>query len=394
MAQLLPKVSIYHMLTFTNYSRSALTQKSASKQAAEKRTFLTLGVLRGEGIGPEVIDATLRVLQAIESCSGELRFRLRFGGEIGEAAIQDCGQPLSPQVCEFCAEIFADSGAVLAGPGGNRFVYQARRQFALFYKLNPLVPATVPLRASRMRPEYTKNVDILVLRENLGGVYQGTWEEKTSTGTGRMAAQRFWYSEEQIRSILLVAVDFALKRRGELTVVVKPNGVPTISALWVECARELASQYALKLQVLEIDYATFSLIQEPQQFDVVVTPNLFGDILADVGGVLLGSRGLCYGGSFSATNAAIYQTNHGAAYDLAGTDRANPVGQMYSLAMLLRESFGLQREANLIHTAVTWVWQSGIRTDDLAEPGCRSVGTREMGELVADAVRKLSLDGA
>ena len=169
--------------------------------------------------------------------------------------------------------------------------------------------------------------------------------------------------------------------------VTKPNGVPTISNLWLRCAREIATAYQIPLRELEIDYAAFALIQDPRQFDVIVTPNLFGDILSDVGGVLLGSRGLCYGGSFSDTGVAIYQTNHGAAHDLAGTDRANPVGQIYSLAMMLRESFGLPREAIGIHAAVDQVWHKGVRTDDLAEPGCQSVGTQEMARLIAEAVR-------
>jgi 3-isopropylmalate dehydrogenase len=144
------------------------------------------------------------------------------------------------------------------------------------------------------------------------------------------------------------------------------------------------------LQELEIDNAAFQLIQNPRQFDVVVTSNLFGDVLADLGGVLLGSRGMCYGGSFAESGAAVYQTNHGAARELAGTDRANPVGQIMSLAMLLRESFDLNREAGLIEAAIADVWRQGLRTDDLAEAGCRLVGTREMGESVADAVRRLA----
>ncbi len=343
------------------------------------------GLFRRGG-GPEVVEAALTVLRAVESLSSSPRFEVRMGGRIGNQAICEYGRPLSEEACQFCEEIFAQGGAILAGAGGDRFVYDARRRFELYCKLNPLIPPSVPLRAGRIRPEYTAGVDIMVVRENMGGVYQGAWGEHRTAGDGRIASQRFEYTERQIRQIVDVAVRLANDRRGELAVVVKPNGVPTISQLWIDCAREIAASHSIRLRELEIDYATFHMIQDPHRFDVVVTSNLFGDILSDVGGLLLGSRGLCYGGSFSASGAAIYQTNHGAALDLAGTDRANPVGQIHSLAMLLRDSFGMAREAENIHRAVESVWRSGVRTDDLREPGCRLVGTQEMGRLVAAAV--------
>jgi 3-isopropylmalate dehydrogenase len=172
--------------------------------------------------------------------------------------------------------------------------------------------------------------------------------------------------------------------------VVKPGGVPTISNLWSVCAREVASDFAVNIRELEIDNAAYQLVQDPHQFDVIVSPNLFGDILSDLGGVLLGSRGLCYGASFSCNKAAVYQTNHGAAHDLASTNRANPVGQIFSLAMMLRESFGLSEAADLIDAAVSEVWRQGWRTEDLSQTGCRVLGTREMATHVAESVVRLA----
>ena len=343
----------------------------------------TLGIFPGEGIGPEVVEAALTVLRAVEASGDGPPYELRFGGSIGIQAIHECGRPLSDQAREFCTAIFKAGGAILTGAGGDRFVYETRRQFGLYCKLNPLIPSRVPLQASRLRPGHADGVDVLVVRENLGGIYQGVWDESHCEHNGRVARQEFSYREGQVRRIIQVAASLARERRGDLTVVVKPNGVPTISRLWLDCARELTAGSSLKLSELEIDYAAFALIQDPHRFDVIVTPNLFGDILSDVGGVLLGSRGLCYGGSFSASGAAIYQTNHGAAHDLAGTDRANPVGQILALAMMLHETFGATCEAARIRLAVEQVWRRGFRTDDLAEPGCQRVGTQELAALIA-----------
>jgi len=360
-----------------------------SVQAQQTRPRV-LGILPGEGVGPELVGAAVRVLRAVEKVTPGFRCDVREGGLIGDAAIARDGTPLSPPVVQFCREVFSVGGAILAGAGGDRFVYDCRREFGLYCKLNPLRPSRVPLRASRMRLDVTEAVDILVVRENLGGVYQGEWEATGTDGRRRTASQRFEYHEFQVRDIVERAAALAQARRGSLTVVVKPNGVPTISQLWLDVAREIASRTGVQLRELEIDYAAFQLLQDPQQFDVVVTPNLFGDILSDIGGVLLGSRGLCFGASYSKGGRAIYQTNHGAARDLAGTDRANPVGQIHSLAMLLRESFGQVREARLIESAVEAAWRSGVRTDDLAEPGMRTVGTTEMTDCIVEAVERLA----
>jgi 3-isopropylmalate dehydrogenase len=348
-----------------------------------------IGVLEGEGIGPEVIHVALQALRALEETSHR-RFDLRFGGPIGLEAEAHYGESLCKEVVEFCGEIFAQGGAILAGPGGGRFVYDLRRQFDLFCKLVPLRPAAELIHAGRLKPEHVQDVDILVVRENGSGLYQGHWNESNIAGEGKRVEHHFHYTEREVCRILEVGARIAACRRNRMTVVVKDGGVPGITRLWRDAGDAAANRTGVHCAFLNVDYEAYRLIQHPQAIDVIVAPNLFGDILADAGAVLLGSRGLSFSGNFSSDGAAVYQTNHGAAYDLTGTDRANPAGQMLSLAMLLRESFGLHSEAELLEAALAAVWRDGWRTEDLAEPGCRLAGTRQMGELVARAVVNLS----
>ena len=174
----------------------------------------------------------------------------------------------------------------------------------------------------------------------------------------------------------------------------KDGGVPAISEIWRDCAVAAARAAGVECSFANVDLAAYLLIQHAHNLDVIVAPNLFGDVLADLGAVLLGSRGVSYSGNFSSRGAAVYQTNHGAALDLAGTDRANPMGQIFSLAMLLHESFGLTREAALIENAVSQVWREGWRTQDIAAPRHRVVGCEKMGDLVADAAHSCFNQGA
>lgn len=345
-----------------------------------------IGVLKGEGIGPEVIAAALRVLDCIAAISGK-KFDLRQGGPIGRESEVQCGRPLSEEVVGFCKEVFQDGGAILCGPGSGRFVYDLRRRFDLSYKLSPLKPCPELYATTRLRPEYVQGVDVLIVRDNVEGVYQGCGQYRPSPTDGQVAEHTFRYTERNVRRLVEVAAQRARGRKGRLSVVIKDGGVPTVSNLWREVAAEVAAQHGISCSFINLDHAAYRLIQHGAEFDVLVTPNLCGDVLADIGAVLLGSRGLSFSGNFSSNGRAVYQTNHGSAYDLVGTDRANPVGQIYSLAMLLRESFGLHQEAGWIEEAVADVWRHGWRTDDLKESGCRSIGTRELTEQVVQSVR-------
>jgi 3-isopropylmalate dehydrogenase len=351
-----------------------------------------IGVLEGEGTGPEVVSAALQVLAALEA-GGRQRFAVQRGGAIGRPAERTCGAALSPAVIDFCAGIFAQGGAVLAGAGGGRFVYDLRKRFDLFCKFSPLCPADELLGAGPLKAEYRRGIDIVIVRENASGLYQGTWRETRSDSAGRTAEHCFSYSEAEVRRILRVATGIAQQRRGEVLAIYKESGAPTISALWRDCAREEAAATGVHYTLADVDYAAYRLVRDARDIDVVVAPNLCGDILSDLGGVLLGSRGLTFSGNFAADGAAVYQTNHGAAYDLAGTDRVNPVGQIQALAMLLRESFGLCHEAHVIESGIARVWRDGWRTADLAEPGCRVIGTRAITDLIAAAVAGQGTNG-
>jgi 3-isopropylmalate dehydrogenase len=347
-----------------------------------------IGVIDGEGIGPEVIHAALRVLATVETAL-DLRFEIiRYDGLIGTAAEASSGQALPGGVVDFCEEIFAARGAVLCGPGGGRFVYDLRRHFDLFCKLSPVTPWPELRNAARLKPEALREVDALFVRENVAGVYQGDW--RTENSSGRRAIHSFSYSEHEVRRLLLVAADIAARRRGKVTVIHKAGGVPAVSDLWAAVSREVALETGVLHELVNADYAAYLIVQDPVQLDVVATPNLFGDILIDLSAILLGSRGLAFSGNYNGQGSAVYQTNHGAAYDLAGTGRANPAGQLLSLAMLLSESFGLTAAARLIVDGLRQVWAGGWRTADLMEPGCSLVDAGDMTSRVTDAMMQLA----
>jgi len=343
----------------------------------------TIGVLEGEGIGREVIGGALDVLAALETALPH-RFAIRRAPEPAALAART-EMPLSARIVEFCEGVFADGGAVLAGPVAGRFVYDIRARFDLFCKLSPLRPCPELGAAGRLKAEHVRDVDILVVRENASGVYQGQSRVRSTEAGHREVEHTFAYTSAEVRRIVQVAAALAADRRGSMMVVIKDGGLPALSALWRDSACEAAAAAGVACRFANVDLAAYLLVQHPHDLDVVVAPDLFGDVLADVGGILVGSRGLTYSANFATSGAAVYQTNHGAALDLAGTDRANPAGQIYSLAMLLRESFDLVDAAAIVEAALFDVWRQGWRTDDLPEAGARLVGTRELAARVAEA---------
>jgi 3-isopropylmalate dehydrogenase len=349
----------------------------------------TVGVLPGEGIGPEVIGAALGLLPAIERAS-DARFEVRVGSEIGRDAERLTGRALPDEVVRFCESVFADDGAILAGAGGGRFVYELRRRFDLFCKISPVFVSEVLANGGRLKADAVRGTDILIVRENAGGMYFGEARESARSGEGRVCEHTFRYSEREVRRIVEVGAALAALRRRMLTVVVKDGGLPALTALWRETAEDVAARVGLRVAFVNIDLVAYQLVQSPSTFDVIVADNLFGDVLADVAAVLLGSRGLSYSGNFSAKGAAVYQTNHGGAADIAGENRANPIGQIQSLAMMLRESFGLWQEAAWIEQGVEEVLRLGVRTFDMAGEGSTLVGTREMGDRIASAVEGIA----
>ena len=344
-----------------------------------------IGVLPGEGVGPQVIDCALQVLAAVESVS-DVQARIETGGAIGLTSRDACGRDLSPEVSGFCTDVFARGGAILAGAGGGRFVYDLRKRFDLYVKFSPLKPQTELVDAVRLKPAFLKDVDIIVVRDNIAGVYQGKATITELPGHQRVVRHELSYSDGQVRRLITAGAALAAARTGRMAVVIKHGGMPALTALWSEIATEISGTTGVQLSILDADHCAYRMIQHPRDFDVLVTPNLIGDILADLGAVLLGSRGLSFSGNFSAQGDAVYQTNHGSAYDLVGTEVANPAGQLFALAMMLRESFGLRREAEWIEAAMRLVWRLGWRTADVSTGSDHVVGTQAFTARVAEAI--------
>ena len=349
-----------------------------------------IGVFMGEGVGAEVVPVAMRLLGLLAG-HGNRRFELHEGGLIGLPAKAIFGTSLSDEVTGFAEGLFAKGGAMFCGPGGDRFVYELRRRFNLYCKFTPLEPLPELRDAGPVRPDIAAATNIVAVRENMGGIYQGVWDEDGAPGA-RVARHRFEYREADVRRIMGVALDLAATRRGHVHVVLKPGGIPSISSLWRNVAEEMARDAGIALGELEIDNAVYQLIADPGQFDVLVSPNMFGDVLADCGSLLLASRGLSYSGNFSDLGHAVYQTGHGAARDIAGKDVANPIGQIFSLGMMLRESFCWPEADSALRLAVRATLRSGISTSDLVMPGHRTVGTAEFGDAVASALERLLVD--
>jgi 3-isopropylmalate dehydrogenase len=338
-------------------------------------------VLLGEGVGPEVVPVALDLLETLHAHS-DRKFEISSGGLIGYPAKEVFGSSLSKEVTDFAAETFAEGGALFCGPGGERFVYELRREFDLYCKFTPLEPLPELQKAGAVRSALVGQTDIIAVRENMGGLYQGEWSLETDSDGLRHARHSFAYCEADVRRILHVAMRLAASRRGRLHIVLKPGGAPSISSLWRACGEDLADEYSVELFEHEIDNAVYQLIANPGQFDVLVSPNMFGDVLADCGSLLLASRGLSYSGNFGDRGRAAYQTGHGAARDIAGKGVANPVGQILSLGMMLRETFDWPEADAALRRAVRMTYAEGKCTGDVAMPGHEVVGTAAFGERV------------
>lgn len=350
-------------------------------------TFL-IGILPGEGIGPQIIDISLKLLDTIQQCS-PVRFKFEFGGAIGKEAVAKTGSSLTDEVISFCSGIFDNGGVVFCGPGGDRFVYELRREFQMFCKLTPIYRLPALKQVGVLKPGISDAVDILVVRENCAGVYQGAYGVNEVDGHVE-AWHRFQYTRSQVVDIMEAAARAALGRNRKVSVITKPGGVPTISNLWDHIAREVLSAYGVAMETLEIDNACYQIIARPADFDVVVAPNLLGDIVSDVASLLMGSRGLAHSANFSKNaTCAVYQTGHGAAHDLKGKNVANPIGQILSLSMMLEQNFGLASIAQKIRDAVDSVLSDQQRTSDIAEPHSHITGTAELGQMIDERLRSL-----
>jgi len=351
-------------------------------------------VLPGDGIGQEVTEQAEKVLRALEKRFGH-SFELEHA-LIGGAAIEETGGPLPEQTLATCRK----SDAVLMGAvGGPRWegapwerrpekgLLDIRKELGLFANLRPAVIFPELSSASLLRPDIVEGgVDLLVVRELTGGVYFSEPKGREEADGFRAAYNTMRYSEQEIARIARVGFESARKRRGKICSVDKAN-VLVVSELWREVVRELAKEYPdVELSHMYVDNAAMQLVRDPSQFDVILTSNLFGDILSDEASSITGSIGLLPSASLSGSGFGLYEPVHGSAPDIAGRNQANPMATLLSLAMMLRYSLGLEREAKSVEEAVTAVLKQGYRPRDLANSGEDSAGCAEIGDLVAGGV--------
>lgn len=352
-----------------------------------------LVLLPGDGIGPEIVDSARGVLSVIaESFGHEFSFQSHL---IGGIAIDSCGDPLPQETIDACAQ----SDAILLGAvGGPKWddpsaktrpeagLLKIRKELGLFANLRPIRLFDELLDASPLRREIIEGTDILFFRELTGGIYFGP-SGREGTGANESAFQSMVYSVYEVERIVRLAAKAAERRDHRLTSVDKAN-VLEPSRLWRQtAARVMAEEFPdVKYDVVLVDAMAMHLINRPADFDVVVTGNMFGDILTDEASMLPGSLGMLPSASLGEDGPGLYEPIHGSAPDIAGTDKANPLATILAAAMLLRHSLGLDEEAAAIESAVTSVLSAGLRTADIARGGA-AIGTKEMGTAVADRLR-------
>jgi 3-isopropylmalate dehydrogenase len=349
-----------------------------------------IAVLPGDGIGPEVTAQAVRCLEAVAARFGH-DFRLSEA-PVGAAAMDLTGEPLPAATLSLAAE----ADAVLFGAIGDprysdpslkvrpeQSILGLRRELGLFANLRPAVTYPAVYHASPLKPELLEGVDILVVRELTGGIYFG---EKTRTDTE--ATDLCAYSVAEVERVVRLAARLAAGRRGRLASVDKANVLET-SRLWRGVVNRLvpAEFPGVRVEHMFIDAATMHVLRRPSDFDVIVTENMFGDILTDEVAMLPGSLGLCPSASIGEATRGLYEPIHGSAPDIAGRGIANPCGTILSAAMLLRHSLGLESEAQAVEKAVARVIDDGVLTPDLAPRGTQAATTSEVGDAVLVALR-------
>jgi 3-isopropylmalate dehydrogenase len=354
---------------------------------------LKIAVLAGDGIGPEVTQQATNILRAVAEFGGhDFTF---VEAPIGGVAITEHGSPLPTSTLD----VALDSEAVLLGAvGDNKFnaltpdkrpeagLLQLRQALGGFANLRPSIAYSALSASSPLRPEVTKDVDIMFVRELLGGLYFGSprwWNKDTNEAINTMR-----YTRDEVVRVARVAFEVASKRRKKVTSVDKAN-VLEVSQLWRATVTEIAKDYPeVTLEHQLVDSMAMHIMNTPRNFDVVLTENLFGDILSDEAGVITGSLGMLPSATIGGA-VNLYEPVHGSAPDIAGTGKANPLGAILTAAMILRHSANLDQDAKAVEAAVNKVLNAGYRTADIArgqEPGQTPVTTQEMGKLVHQAL--------
>ena len=352
-----------------------------------------LAVIPGDGIGPDVVEQTLLVLDKVGEKFGHTFHYQKVLA--GGCAIDATGACLPQETIDVCKA----SDAVLLGAVGGwkwdtlpgdqrpeRALLGLRKALGLFANLRPALLFEQLADASPLKPEILAGgLDIVVVRELTGGIYFGEKGFK-DTALGPAAYDVEQYAEEEVRRIAKVAFDMAMKRSKHVTSVDKANVLES-SRLWRRVVAEVAQDYPeVTLDNLYVDNAAMQLVRNPRQFDVIVTSNIFGDILSDEASQITGSIGMLPSASLAKGNFGMYEPVHGSAPDIAGQDKANPMATILSAAMMLRYTFGLLQEADAVENAVKAVLDQGYRTPDLFAGEGTLIGTAEMGRRIAEAI--------
>jgi 3-isopropylmalate dehydrogenase len=368
--------------------------------AANKRLLL----LPGDGIGPEVMREVRRVIDWMDR-------RRAVGFDVSEdlvggAAIEARGVPITEATVERAKAADAVLFGAVGGPQWDKLGFEKRpelailtlrRELGLFANLRPAVVFDALIEASTLKPEVIKGLDLMIVRESTGGIYFGEPRGVETLPDGsKRGINTEVYTTAEIERVARVAFELARKRQGRVCSVEKAN-VMESGLLWRQTVTALhASEFAdLSLSHMYADNCAMQLVRAPRQFDVIVTTNLFGDLLSDLASMLTGSLGMLPSATLGGVDAAgvrhaLYEPIHGSAPDIAGQGVANPLAQILSFAMLLRYSFGLEEDAALIERACGNVLASGLRTPDVMAPGCAKVGTSVMGEAVVRELDKLA----
>ena len=353
-----------------------------------------IAVLPGDGIGPEIVEQAVKVLKAL-GCDFEMEY-----ADVGGVAYANHGHPLP----EATLKLAKESDAILFGAVGDfkydhlerhlrpeQAILGLRKALGLFANLRPAKRFKELTSASTLREEVVSGLDLVIVRELTGDIYFGTPRGRRTAPDGNFpgapeAFDTMRYTVPEVERIARVAFEAARKRRGKVTSVDKANVLET-SQLWRDTVIEVAKQYPdVTLEHMYVDNAAMQLVRAPKALDVVLTGNIFGDILSDEASMLTGSIGMLASASLNDKKQGLFEPSHGSAPDIAGKNIANPIATVLSAAMMLRYSFDMNAEADAIERAVEKVLADGVRTGDIMSEGCRKVSCSEMGDAIAAAI--------
>ena len=352
-------------------------------------------VLKGDGIGPDIVAEAMNVLEAVgKKYNHKFNFNEKL---VGGAALDACGVPLPDDTLEACKNCDSILLGAVGGPKWDNLpsnmrpeagaLLRLRKELGLYANLRPAIIHKALSSASPIKPEIIgDSLDILVVRELTGGIYFGERGHREGK-YGEEAYDVEAYSEFEVKRIAKTAFEAAMKRNKRVTSIDKSNVLES-SKLWRKAVIEVAKDYPeVELDHMYVDNAAMQLVRNPKHFDVIVTSNIFGDIISDEASQITGSIGMLPSASLSDGAFGMYEPIHGSAPDIAGMDIANPIATILSAGMMLRYSFGLNAEADAIEVAVTEVLDAGYRTPDIYSEGTTKVGTKEMGRIISEKIK-------